>query len=564
MKNFKFLAILLAIAFSTNAFAQGPNAPEAASFEPVDATDMVNLATGDFTYVLPLMNVPSPEGGYPIALSYHAGIAMDQEASWVGLGWSLNPGAINRTLNGIADDQNGAKQLSMVYADLGDRETFTVGVSALWKQFSPGIDYTFVDGKGFGGKVFFGAGMLQGSVGYGQMLGSNSMGINLTSALSYRGVKINTSIGYDFMNKKVSGNAGISHLSTGMSLKSTGSGVGLGMGKMSLTNNSFNSITSSNLNVKGNTYSIAIPIKAFSLNLSYSKQEVSLFDNENRAFYGALYLKQGQQQKLDHDGNISYNSDKKVMDVSGESYLNGQINVSNTNVQSSVSLLHLNPSYDNYRVAAQGININIEPRLYEFGYLNNVKDKKNRVGFGDNNVYVPNNFTKSYGGLENEIFFYDTSFNNGYYGLELLPEYLQQNNPTNNIFDVSQNFEFLLSLEGENGVSTKQKRRGGNDIASFTNSQIRNGTARIVEASKFDRSTKKYSTQEFLYPDDGIGAFKVTTVDGKTYHYSLPVYHFESFNRSYDKNEGVNNKFTEISKSCALRYTLVTYQYNWT
>lgn len=81
----------------------GPNAPEAASFEPVDATDMVNLVTGDFTYVLPLLNVPSPEGGYPLALSYHAGIAMDQ-ASWTGLGWNLNPGAINRSVNGVPDD----------------------------------------------------------------------------------------------------------------------------------------------------------------------------------------------------------------------------------------------------------------------------------------------------------------------------------------------------------------------------------------------------------------------------------------------------------------------------
>ena len=84
--------------------AQGPNAPEAASFEPVDASDMVNLTTGGFTYVLPLLNVPSPEGGYPIALSYHAGIAMEQEATWVGLGWSLNPGSINRSVNGYPDD----------------------------------------------------------------------------------------------------------------------------------------------------------------------------------------------------------------------------------------------------------------------------------------------------------------------------------------------------------------------------------------------------------------------------------------------------------------------------
>ena len=103
LKTYSLRVILLVLAFQIS-YAQGPNAPEAASFEPVDATDMVNLLTGDMSYVLPLLNVPSPEGGYPIALSYHAGIAMEQEASWVGLGWSLNPGAINRSVNGYPDD----------------------------------------------------------------------------------------------------------------------------------------------------------------------------------------------------------------------------------------------------------------------------------------------------------------------------------------------------------------------------------------------------------------------------------------------------------------------------
>lgn len=77
------------------------------SFEPVDVTDMVNLLTGDLSYVIPILNVPGPAGGYPLALSYHAGVAMDQEASWLGLGWGINPGSINRNVNGFPDDING-------------------------------------------------------------------------------------------------------------------------------------------------------------------------------------------------------------------------------------------------------------------------------------------------------------------------------------------------------------------------------------------------------------------------------------------------------------------------
>jgi hypothetical protein len=84
------------------ALTSGPTAPEATSFEPIDTTDMVNLQTGDFTYNIPLMEVPGPEGGYPLSLSYHAGIQTNEEASWVGLGWTLNPGAIAPELLPVA------------------------------------------------------------------------------------------------------------------------------------------------------------------------------------------------------------------------------------------------------------------------------------------------------------------------------------------------------------------------------------------------------------------------------------------------------------------------------
>ncbi len=60
------------------ALTSGPTTPEVANFEAVDATDMVNLLTGDFVYNLPLLNVPSPSGGFPVNLFYHAGIKTHQ------------------------------------------------------------------------------------------------------------------------------------------------------------------------------------------------------------------------------------------------------------------------------------------------------------------------------------------------------------------------------------------------------------------------------------------------------------------------------------------------------
>ena len=82
------------------ALTGGPSQPEATSFEPVGTTDMVDLFSGDFTYNIPLFDI----GGYPVNISYHAGVSMDQEASWVGLGWNINPGAINRGMRGVPDD----------------------------------------------------------------------------------------------------------------------------------------------------------------------------------------------------------------------------------------------------------------------------------------------------------------------------------------------------------------------------------------------------------------------------------------------------------------------------
>lgn len=108
----KFLAAFLALCFlnelifPTVAFAltTGPAQQEYTSFEPVGTTDMVDLSSGDFTYNIPLLNIPGPNGGYPFNLAYHSGVGMEQEASWVGLGWTFNVGAINRQLRGIPDD----------------------------------------------------------------------------------------------------------------------------------------------------------------------------------------------------------------------------------------------------------------------------------------------------------------------------------------------------------------------------------------------------------------------------------------------------------------------------
>lgn len=103
------------------ALTGGPSQPEVETFQPIEVTDMVDPATGDFSYNIPLMEV----GGYPINLIYNAGITMDQEASIVGLGWNINPGVITRSVRGIPDDFKG----DTIVKTVDIKDDYTIGVS---------------------------------------------------------------------------------------------------------------------------------------------------------------------------------------------------------------------------------------------------------------------------------------------------------------------------------------------------------------------------------------------------------------------------------------------------
>lgn len=100
-----FLILTVLELYHPDAFAltSGPGQPEFQGFEPAAVTDMVDLFTGDFHYNIPLMDV----GGYPLNLVYHSGMGVEDESSWVGFGWSLTPGSINRQLRGLPDDFSG-------------------------------------------------------------------------------------------------------------------------------------------------------------------------------------------------------------------------------------------------------------------------------------------------------------------------------------------------------------------------------------------------------------------------------------------------------------------------
>lgn len=85
----------------------------------------VNPFTGDFSYSVPLTSISGPNGeSFPVGATYSGGIQMNQEASWVGLGWNLSTGEIRRSVKGAPDDWN-RKPIERVDCQAGTSECDT-------------------------------------------------------------------------------------------------------------------------------------------------------------------------------------------------------------------------------------------------------------------------------------------------------------------------------------------------------------------------------------------------------------------------------------------------------
>ena len=107
------------------ALGGGPIQSEYLTFEEYGNNNNVNLPTGNMVYNIHLGDVGGPAGvGYPVVLSYHAGILNDQEATWTGLGWGLNVGSINRMIRGFPDDYNSESSLIHTHARGGGVDNF--------------------------------------------------------------------------------------------------------------------------------------------------------------------------------------------------------------------------------------------------------------------------------------------------------------------------------------------------------------------------------------------------------------------------------------------------------
>ncbi|HEY4207855.1 MAG TPA: PA14 domain-containing protein, partial [Puia sp.] len=189
-------------------FTGGPSQPEMQGFHSVNSNNMVDLFSGDFSYNIPLLDV----GGYPVNIAYHSGIGMDDDASWVGLGWNVNPGSITRSMRGLPDDFNGGadtvKKVGHIKANLtfGANVEFSpelVGLPLVGLNINAGIYHSTYNGWGL--ESGLNVSLRAGSKSFGPFSG----GLSLTNS-SQNGITVQPNLGVTFGLHHASDNGGFS------------------------------------------------------------------------------------------------------------------------------------------------------------------------------------------------------------------------------------------------------------------------------------------------------------------------------------------------------------------
>ena len=283
--------------------------PDYIQFEPVDATDVVNLNTGNFSYTIPLSEIPGPYGNFPLNMSYHAGIGPNQEGTLVGLGWSLNAGgAINRTLRGTPDDQFHGGDLSFIYA-YSSTSMFSVDATLSFGPVGLNMSYNSYSGYGLNANVSiqygpytlgsnFGTSGVGISGGVGWAAGGGTLGITGSIGLSADGtfdgsvgvgytsaggVSIEASVGVavnDGGDVSARGSFGLTannvHVgfsTEGIEASYGGVGVSAGPGGVSVSA-SYNGIGGS-INLSSHGYSVGISVQGTGLAVSAASSSTS-------------------------------------------------------------------------------------------------------------------------------------------------------------------------------------------------------------------------------------------------------------------------------------------------
>jgi hypothetical protein len=373
----------LTLPLSTYALTSGPSQPEVQSFQPSGATEMVDLFSGDFTYNIPLFELPGPNGGYPFNLSYQAGIGMDQEASWVGLGWSCQPGAMTRQVRGLPDEFKGDD----IYTKASILPNVTVGmglgtsVEVFGGAAELGMGFSIYQNnyKGIGYSIDGTTGFQQSTK--GGMTSGLGISINLDTQ---EGVSINPSL-------SLSGKVGTIGGTAGYNSKQGLTSIGMSANLNALTR-------TFKVNGKKQTYHFGALSSHLSLAHPGYTPQISM--PMNNLALSATFKAGGSWWAFTFQGYVTgfYNeqrlaNDKKRVNTKGYGYLNYQYATTSDLIdfnrekdgpviKETPNLAMPSQTYDIYSVTGQGIGMMYRPMRNDYGVLFDQDEVSNSNSIG--------------------------------------------------------------------------------------------------------------------------------------------------------------------------------------
>ncbi|HZH88158.1 MAG TPA: hypothetical protein VFD78_03175, partial [Chitinophagaceae bacterium] len=521
---------------------------------------------------------------YPVNLAYSAGIGMEQEASWVGLGWNVNPGVVNRNMRGIPDDFSGDE----IVQEYNQKDNWTVGVSTGFStevfgfplkskpadtigsvslSASLGIQYNNYSGYGsdfsispsfsIGKNTSFNVGMEFS----GSSQGGASVGANLSVGIGMKKPEMNSkiSIGSSFNSRQ-----GVQQISVNLSsevkvknsednLRKKGkdrkAGIGDGLGS------SFNSGMSTfvpqiSFSTKMNSFTARFKLGPDIIGSDltgtftgfFNKSSLS-YDTRNLQSYGYMYMQNG------------FHGENAMLDFNREN------DGSFTKNTPALPIPHL--MYDIYSVSGQGVSGSYRMDRQDIGYVFDPKitSRTNsytvglEAGLGSTfkaGVDVGAVFTSAKSGVWKEnnkaarLLSYKQQRNFFRDASELAFD--DSDNAFNNIGGSEASRFKLLGFKAlDNTIITKSGKtlelnnskslnfKRNQPLTSLTVQELKDGYG-ITQLPSHAYAYNNSSTKNFYH----IGAFNVTKTDGSRYFYGLPAYSKKQKNVSFAVGEGVS------------------------
>lgn len=555
----KIIVILIFVFYIKINSSEGPMSQEFIKHTAVGNNDYVNKFNGQFNYSIPIITIPGPGGsGYEMALTYTSGSSPESEASWVGFGWQLSPGAINRQMNGIPDDFNNipVKKYEKFRPVYTSTNTLSINLEKSskdtdelpeWiKKYAPDalsitMASTFNNHNKFNTSYGIGATSSEifGTVGFSK---KNTGGLSFNYSVSL------SDVFKDFQKlHEILPMQGKKNLDNSIQLYNSIYGVELNYNKGFPTSNmsSKNHISSRNLKLHGGVFGIKIEATVPPMTYNYSQEPINLQPISKNVF-GALYLGESKTSADILDFNIEndteFNQRDKFLPIPFHSK---DVFIVSTNKlsgsfeckESVVGSAFRKNSVENITTKSgfgitAGLSIGgIPPSAviglggdYKGGYTNNFINSK----------YIKNNHLK--------LFKYETDDDLSYVEKVRPNKYFQFKNDlgTDDSYFTNNNIDFNSKYSNFQGkeIRSNKLNEGYSYLSSSKNIKfIRNRDINSNSTKYFHRYIYDNLINMQNIDKDIIMAYEITDEDGQKFEFGLPVFTRNNVNLSYGLNK---------------------------